>query len=301
MPTDIIMPALELAQETGKVVHWLKRAGDTVRKGEPIVEIETDKVTVEIEAPASGVLRDVTAQEGDVVPVGRTIAIVVGTDEAGAAAAAATVIPPASAAATGAIPMPPTAVSAAVSAAGGAVKASPLARKIAEQHGVDLAWIRTPSGRVEKADVLAYVESQKATGNAREGRLVAASPKARRLAAARGLDLAAQGHKYRPGGCHRRRPRRARHPSRRHSGSGRARRPAGGRSGPRPDGQAAPGRHPGRRIHDQQPRDVRRGRIQCDRQSAAGRHSRRRPHRRPGGRPQWPARRPADDDADPVV
>src|SRR5438128_146982 len=89
MPTDIIMPALELAQETGKVVHWLKRAGDTVRKGEPIVEIETDKVTVEIEAPASGVLRDVTAQEGDVVPVGRTIAIVVGTDEAGAARAVA--------------------------------------------------------------------------------------------------------------------------------------------------------------------------------------------------------------------
>ena len=187
MPTDIIMPALELAQETGKVVHWLKRAGDTVRKGEPIVEIETDKVTVEIEAPASGVLRDVTAQEGDVVPVGRTIAIVVGTDEAGAAAAAATVMPPASAAATGAIPIPPTAVS----AAGGAVKASPLARRIAEQHGVDIARVRTPSGRVEKADVLAYVESQKAAGNGREGRLVAASPKARRLAAERGLDLAA--------------------------------------------------------------------------------------------------------------
>ena len=187
MPTDIIMPALELAQETGKVVHWLKRAGDTVRKGEPIVEIETDKVTVEIEAPASGVLRDVTAQEGDVVPVGRTIAIVVGTDEAGAAAAAATVMPPGSAAATGAIPIPPTAVS----AAGGAVKASPLARRIAEQHGVDIARVRTPSGRVEKADVLAYVESQKAAGNGREGRLVAASPKARRLAAERGLDLAA--------------------------------------------------------------------------------------------------------------
>ena len=121
------------------------------------------------------------------VPVGRTIAIVVGTDEAGAAAAAATVMPPASAAATGAIPIPPTAVS----AAGGAVKASPLARRIAEQHGVDIARVRTPSGRVEKADVLAYVESQKAAGNGREGRLVAASPKARRLAAERGLDLAA--------------------------------------------------------------------------------------------------------------
>ena len=70
MATNIIMPALELAQETGKVLHWLKRPGDAVRKGEPIVEIETDKVTVEIEAPASGVLRDVTANEGDVVPVG---------------------------------------------------------------------------------------------------------------------------------------------------------------------------------------------------------------------------------------
>jgi len=96
MPTNIIMPALELAQETGKVVHWLKRPGENVRKGEPIVEIETDKVTVEIEAPASGVLRDVTAQEGDVVPVGRTIAVVVGADEAAATAAAATVMPPAS-------------------------------------------------------------------------------------------------------------------------------------------------------------------------------------------------------------
>ena len=75
-PTNVIMPALELAQETGKLLRWIKAPGDTVRKGEPIAEIETDKVTVELEAPASGVLRDVTAQEGDVVPVGHTIAII---------------------------------------------------------------------------------------------------------------------------------------------------------------------------------------------------------------------------------
>ncbi|PYM57296.1 MAG: pyruvate dehydrogenase, partial [Candidatus Rokuibacteriota bacterium] len=62
MPTNVIMPALELAQETGKVLHWLKAPGDLVRKGESIVEIETDKVTVEIEAPASGILSDVTAR-----------------------------------------------------------------------------------------------------------------------------------------------------------------------------------------------------------------------------------------------
>src|SRR5207249_7751463 len=86
MPTNIIMPALELAQETGKVLRWLKSPGDTVQKGEPIVEIETDKVTVEIEAPAAGVLRDVSAQAGDVVPVGRTIATVFAAGEAGAGA-----------------------------------------------------------------------------------------------------------------------------------------------------------------------------------------------------------------------
>src|SRR5882762_469548 len=70
------MPALELAQETGKVLRWMKAPGDKVRKGEPIVEIETDKVTVEIESPASGILSHVTAHEGDVIPVGHTIALI---------------------------------------------------------------------------------------------------------------------------------------------------------------------------------------------------------------------------------
>ena len=77
MPASVIMPALELAQETGKVLRWLKAPGDRVRKGEPLVEIETDKVTTEIEAPAPGILRDVTAREGDVVPVGQSIALIV--------------------------------------------------------------------------------------------------------------------------------------------------------------------------------------------------------------------------------
>jgi len=186
MPTNIIMPALELAQETGKIIHWLKRPGDPVQKGEPVVEIETDKVTVELEAPASGVLRDVSAHEGDVVPVGRTIAVVFAAGEAVGAAGAAPVMPAANAAATAAVPAAPLAASA--SAAG--VKASPLARKLAEQHGVDLTRLRTASGRIEKADVLAFVESQK--GAARDGagaRLAPASPKARRLAAERGVDI----------------------------------------------------------------------------------------------------------------
>jgi pyruvate dehydrogenase E2 component (dihydrolipoyllysine-residue acetyltransferase) len=177
MPTAVIMPALELAQETGKVVRWLKSPGDAVTKGEPIVEIETDKVTTEIEAAVSGVLQHVTAREGDVVPVGRPIALIVASGEVAAAAAAG---------ANAAREAAPVASSAA------AVKASPLARKIAEQHGVDLAGVKTSSGRIEKADVLAHVESLKSAravdGNA--ARLAAASPKARRLAAERGVDVA---------------------------------------------------------------------------------------------------------------
>jgi pyruvate dehydrogenase E2 component (dihydrolipoamide acetyltransferase) len=169
MPTNVIMPALEMAQETGKVIRWLKAPGATVAKGEPIVEIETDKITVEIEAPASGVLRDITANEGDVVPVGHTIAVIADAGAPTAAAAPVAVAPSARGVS------PPAAER---------VKASPLARKIAEQHGVDLSTVRTRGGKIEKADVLAHVSSR---GN---GRLVAASPKARRLAAERGVDVA---------------------------------------------------------------------------------------------------------------
>ena len=174
MPTNVIMPALELAQETGKVLKWLKRPGDRVTKGEPIVEIETDKVTVEIEAPAAGVLRDVTAQPGDVVPVGQTIALIFAAGEAGAAAASTTVARSrrTAAAATPSVPL--------------AVKASPLARRVAEQHGVDLAAMKTASGRIEKADVLAYVERTKArrrTGRSRRAhrrRVAQGAPAGRR-------------------------------------------------------------------------------------------------------------------------
>src|SRR2546422_9650262 len=115
MPTDVIMPALEMAQETGKVLKWLKAPGHAVRKGEPIVEIETDKATVEIEAPASGVLRDVTARQGDVVPVGQTIATIVAVGEVAGGAAGA--------------PSPP----AAVGGSAGAGEAAARRRELAEQ------------------------------------------------------------------------------------------------------------------------------------------------------------------------
>ena len=71
------MPALELTQETGKLIAWRKKEGEEVAKGEPLLEVETDKAAVEIEAPADGILAGVKAGEGDVIPVGQTIAWIV--------------------------------------------------------------------------------------------------------------------------------------------------------------------------------------------------------------------------------
>jgi pyruvate dehydrogenase E2 component (dihydrolipoamide acetyltransferase) len=176
VPTTVIMPALELAQETGKVLRWMKAPGDTVKKGEPIVEIETDKVTVEVESPAAGVLRDVTAHEGDVIPVGQPIAMIYAPNES-----------------------PASTLSAQGRGQGegrDGIKASPLARKLAAEHGLDLAQIKTSTGKIEKADVLAHVERHSAANavaaqpTAAGVRLAPASPKARRLAAERGLNLA---------------------------------------------------------------------------------------------------------------
>jgi len=141
MPTNVIMPALELAQETGKVLHWLKAPGDLVRKGESIVEIETDKVTVEIEAPASGILSDVTARAGDVVPVGQAIALIVAPGEAASPLARKVAEQEHSTAA---------AVPAARLAA-----ASPKARRLAAERGRDVSALRGsgPGGAVLAADV----------------------------------------------------------------------------------------------------------------------------------------------------
>src|SRR5262245_15311772 len=81
MAVSVVMPALEMAQETGKIISWIKNEGDTVSKGEPLLEIETDKIVVELEATADGVLADVKSREGDVVPVGQTIAWILAPGE----------------------------------------------------------------------------------------------------------------------------------------------------------------------------------------------------------------------------
>src|SRR6476659_3876501 len=106
MAKEVYMPALGMNQETGTLLRWLKNEGDTVTKGEPLMEVATDKTDVEIEAPVSGILRNVTAKEGDEVPVGHVIALIAKPDEViGSTTKNA---PPAQATPTPAAPTPAT-------------------------------------------------------------------------------------------------------------------------------------------------------------------------------------------------
>ncbi|HYM66515.1 MAG TPA: biotin/lipoyl-containing protein, partial [Patescibacteria group bacterium] len=135
------MPALGMAQETGKLVRWLKAQGDQVVKGEPLMEVETDKAAVEVEAPASGTLAAVTAAEGEDVAVGQPIAWILGPGESLADAERSMRRPGVTHAAP-AQPAPrvePAEVS--PMPGSGRPAASPKARRLAAERGVDLSTV----------------------------------------------------------------------------------------------------------------------------------------------------------------
>jgi pyruvate dehydrogenase E2 component (dihydrolipoamide acetyltransferase) len=153
VPTEVIMPALGLAQETGKVLRWLKAEGESVTKGEPLLEVETDKVTVELEAPADGVVAALRA-EGDDVPVGEPVAYVLAPGESVPSEQPAPATAPEAPA--------PAAVALEIPAAAPEGRprrrlASPKARRLARERGVDLDSVAGsgPHGSVLAADLAA--------------------------------------------------------------------------------------------------------------------------------------------------
>ncbi|HKA25268.1 MAG TPA: biotin/lipoyl-containing protein, partial [Candidatus Eisenbacteria bacterium] len=85
MPVSIVVPQLGESIAEGTISKWLKKAGDTVRKDEPVVEIMTDKITVEVPAPAEGTIGSITVEEGQTVPVGVEIAVILKAGEAAGA------------------------------------------------------------------------------------------------------------------------------------------------------------------------------------------------------------------------
>ncbi len=156
MAFSVVMPALEMAQETGKLIAWRKQEGDHVSKGEPLLEIETDKAVVEIEAPADGILTSIKASAGDEIPVGQTIAWIVAPGEAPPVETKSAAAPVARAGAHAAtqayVSATPT-----PSAPTSSAKISPKARRQAKELGVDLASVHGsgPGGEILASDVQA--------------------------------------------------------------------------------------------------------------------------------------------------
>src|SRR5688572_5835945 len=155
MAISVVMPALEMAQETGKLVSWMKKEGEPVKKGEMLLEVETDKAVVEIEAQGDGILGGVTAKVGDVVPVGQTIAWLLKPGEAVPAPTGATQTGRTGAAAGTAVAAAAAPAAAEPASAAGA-RISPKARKLAREHGVDIARIKGsgPGGEILADDIL---------------------------------------------------------------------------------------------------------------------------------------------------
>ena len=169
MPVDIVIPASGESVTSGVIARWTKQDGEFAKQDETVLELETDKVTMEIPSPASGVVHHV-ARAGDTVKIG---AIVGNVDPSGAPVRAAAATAGATAGATaksGGAPSMGTATAAPPTEPNGDVRATPLARKLAGEHGVDLSKVNGtgPGNRVREQDVLEFVNSRGTTAPPRE-------------------------------------------------------------------------------------------------------------------------------------
>ncbi|HUW72298.1 MAG TPA: 2-oxo acid dehydrogenase subunit E2 [Methanosarcinales archaeon] len=173
---EVIMPKLGLTMETGVIEKWHKKEGDKVEAGEVLFEVMTDKVSLEVEAYNSGIVRKIIRAEGEEVPVTEVIAYIGPADEA---------IPEASA---GKITTPETLE--AKDTISAKIKISPLARNIAENKGIDISKIigTGPGGRIVKEDVEAYLPKPAAVGGTEITERLKISPLAKAIAKEMGID-----------------------------------------------------------------------------------------------------------------
>ena len=157
MAVAVILPKLDEAMRTGRIVKWIKKEGDRVEKGDVILEIETEKTAFEIEAEASGILSKVMAKEGDDVSVGATIVFILQPGEK------APEVPELVVKAEEEIKEEVPVEVPKITKGAEAIKASPLAKSIAKEHGIDLSLVAGtgPGGRITKEDALQALEESK--------------------------------------------------------------------------------------------------------------------------------------------
>lgn len=173
MPIEVILPKVDMDMETGTIEAWHVKEGDLVRQGDTIFEIGTNKAVMEVEAPATGAIRNIKAETGVPISVGTPVAWIYLDGEA-----ATTPSEPAAATATVAAATPvsktetPAAPVTAVAPASSGLRATPLARRIARQNGLDLKIVAGtgPRGRIGEADVKRHLEQRPRCAPAQETR-----------------------------------------------------------------------------------------------------------------------------------
>jgi pyruvate dehydrogenase E2 component (dihydrolipoamide acetyltransferase) len=186
MPSEIVMPRMGLTMETGRIVSWLKQVGQTVKAGEPLLEIETDKATAEVESLESGVLGKIIGNPGEEFPVGAVIGYLTKEGETLDEKAFTPIM-------TSALPASnvsgvSTQTQSQSKVVSSKVKASPAARRLAQKLGVGLSQVNGsgPNGRVVAWNVTEAAKSSNAKSQPDAGRI---SPVAQRVAADLGVDL----------------------------------------------------------------------------------------------------------------
>lgn len=180
MATNVTMPKLGLTMETGKIIEWKKQEGDQVQEKEILLVVETEKITYDVEAPATGILHIISPVESE-VPVAELIGIIAADKAEFDTVAAAGAPAPAAAAAPAAQEATAPAPAVPARAPGERIKASPLAKKLAQEKDLDISLITGtgPEGRITKKDVLAFELSAPR---------VKISPVAKKMADEMGLD-----------------------------------------------------------------------------------------------------------------
>ncbi|MCC7450304.1 MAG: 2-oxo acid dehydrogenase subunit E2 [Anaerolineae bacterium] len=170
MYADVVLPNLGFGMEEGRLIAWLKKPGDPVRKGEPIAEVESDKATVELVAVVDGVLDTILAAADKVVPVGSVLARIL-TGEA--------------------VPQEKPTASPTTISSNDTNRITPVARRMANEHGVDLSGVTGsgPGGTITREDVQRVVDRQQQPVKPSNGARALAAPAVRKLARDRGIDL----------------------------------------------------------------------------------------------------------------
>ena len=187
MAVDVIMPQMGESIFEGTITKWLKKAGDKIERDEPLFEISTDKVDAEIPSPSAGVLKEIKVGEGQTVPIQTVVAVIEASDGAVSSAPAAAAAkpeaakpapPPPAAKSTAPAPSAPAPVAPQPAASGEKVRSSPLVRKIAREHNIDVSQVpgTGAGGRVSKSDILSAVQGGGAPAAAASSGAVSTAP-----------------------------------------------------------------------------------------------------------------------------